>query len=71
MLDIQLVKIQLSQNLRQFKKKVADYISSYVVSHPEEMLSILDDEEFPEVCSHSFIMYMSISATSNIRKPFL
>lgn len=27
------------------KEKMADYISSYVVSHPEEMVAILDDEE--------------------------
>lgn len=27
------------------KEKMANYISSYVVSHPEEMVAILDDEE--------------------------
>lgn len=35
------------------KKKMADYISSYVVSHPEEMVSILDDEEI--VLAHDII----------------
>lgn len=35
------------------KEKMADYISSYVVSHPEEMVSILDDEEI--VLAHDII----------------
>ena len=35
------------------KKKMADYISSYVVSHPEEMVAILDDEEI--VLAHDII----------------
>lgn len=35
------------------KEKMADYISSYVVSHPEEMVAILDDEEI--VLAHDII----------------
>lgn len=35
------------------KEKMADYMSSYVVSHPEEMVSILDDEEI--VLAHDII----------------
>lgn len=35
------------------KKKMADYISSYVVSHPDEMVAILDDEEI--VLAHDII----------------
>lgn len=33
--------------------EMADYISSYVVSHPEEMVAILDDEEI--VLAHDII----------------
>lgn len=35
------------------KEKMADYISSYVVSHSEEMVAILDDEEI--VLAHDII----------------
>lgn len=35
------------------KEKMANYISSYVVSHPEEMVAILDDEEI--VLAHDII----------------
>ena len=35
------------------KEKMADYISSYVVSHPKEMVAILDDEEI--VLAHDII----------------
>lgn len=35
------------------KEKMAEYISSYVVSHPEEMVAILDDEEI--VLAHDII----------------
>lgn len=35
------------------KEKMADYISSYVVSHSEEMVAILDDEEI--VLAHNII----------------
>ena len=35
------------------KEKMANYLSSYVVSHPEEMVAILDDEEI--VLAHDII----------------
>ena len=45
--------ISLKISMSWSKEKMADYISSYVVSHPEEMVAILDDEEI--VLAHDII----------------
>lgn len=45
--------ISLKISMSWSKEKMADYISSYVVSHPKEMVAILDDEEI--VLAHDII----------------
>lgn len=45
------ISLKISMSLS--KEKMADYISSYVVSHPKEMVAILDDEEI--ILAHDII----------------
>lgn len=45
--------ISLKISMSWSKEKMADYISSYVVSHPKEMVAILDDEEI--ILAHDII----------------
>ena len=43
--------IGLSLPMSWTKEKIADHISSHVISHPEEMVAMLDDEEIVSTCT--------------------